>query len=185
MVNSYPWQVSLVDPAWQHPKKPFCGGSIISDRHILTAAHCTARSSISTLRVLLGEHDTTDSVADIRTISAITDHPNYDSNKTVNDISILTLNSPITFSSIMSPVCLPEGMYMYIYVYRNNFLSEFDIQSTGNSERFAGDLATAIGWGFTFPGRDGSATLQEVDITVAKNDECRNIWSHWPWPIME
>ena len=114
MVNSYPWQVGLVDPAWQHPKKPFCGGSIISDRHILTAAHCTARSSISTLRVLLGEHDTTDSVPDIRTISAITDHPNYDSNKTVNNLSILTLNSPITFSSNMSPVCLPEGMYMYI-----------------------------------------------------------------------
>merc|ERR1712038_601911 len=34
-----------------------------------------AIESPSSIRVLVGEHDTTDSVADIRTISAITDHP--------------------------------------------------------------------------------------------------------------
>ena len=36
--NEYPWQVALVR-AGGH--SPICGGSIISDRHILTAAHCT------------------------------------------------------------------------------------------------------------------------------------------------
>jgi secreted trypsin-like serine protease len=37
--NEYPWQVALVKSG-RHT--PFCGGSIISDKHVLTAAHCTA-----------------------------------------------------------------------------------------------------------------------------------------------
>ena len=37
--NEYPWQVALVKNG-RHT--PFCGGSIISDKHVLTAAHCTA-----------------------------------------------------------------------------------------------------------------------------------------------
>ena len=57
----------------------------------------------------MGEHDTTDSEADIRTISAITDHPDYDSsNNFAYDFSILTLAEPLTFSSVVAPVCLPS-----------------------------------------------------------------------------
>ena len=36
--HEYPWQVALVK-AGGH--SPICGGSIISDRHVITAAHCT------------------------------------------------------------------------------------------------------------------------------------------------
>lgn len=114
-VNKYPWQVGLVQ-YWfglvpSNGGRPICGGSIISNRHILTAAHCTIDKSPLAIRVLLGEHDTTDSVADIRTISAITNHPNYDASTQNNDISILTLTFPITFSPIMSPICLPAGSF--------------------------------------------------------------------------
>ena len=57
----------------------------------------------------MGEHDTTDSEADIRTISAITDHPDYDRNNNfAYDFSILTLAEPLTFSSVVAPVCLPS-----------------------------------------------------------------------------
>ena len=129
-VNEYPWQVGLVSASG---KVPWCGGSIISNRHILTAAHCTAvmDSDPTRIRVLLGEHDTTDSVADIRTISSITDHPSYNSgNKNAYDFSILTLRSPITFNHVMAPVCLPASV----------------------SSLYTGQLATVTGWGTTVSG---------------------------------
>merc|ERR1711945_17438 len=40
--NQWPWQVALfVDNAW------FCGGALISENYVLTAAHCLDRAPIS------------------------------------------------------------------------------------------------------------------------------------------
>ena len=55
----------------------------------------------------------------------------------------------------------------------------------GTYEKFAGDLATVTGWGFTFPGRNSSGHLQDVDITVATNEDCRNSLGAGTWPIRE
>ena len=150
-VNEYPWQVGLLFSTFSD-KTPGCGGSIISNRHILTAAHCTAGQTTSTLRVLLGEHDTSDSVQDIRTISAITDHPGYDSSILAYDASILTLTSPIIFSRTMSPVCLPAV----------------------DSKQFTGEKAIVSGWGWGFWGGSSSSKLMEVDVTVTSNAVCNN-----------
>ena len=144
------WQVGLVSSTGS---RPWCGGSLLSTRHVLTAAHCTAGASPSDIRVIVGEHDTTDSVADIRSISAITDHPNYDaSNNFANDFSILTLASPITLSNVAAPVCLPSS----------------------SSSQFTGQLATVTGWGTTSSGGSQPPRLREVDVTVVSNQQCNN-----------
>merc|ERR1719431_2417310 len=51
--NEYPWLVALV-PAWS--TKPFCGGTLLSSRTVLTAAHCRLLSN-SQIRVSVGDHD--------------------------------------------------------------------------------------------------------------------------------
>ena len=38
--NSVPWQVNLVNGDWPQSFQKFCGGTIIDEAHILTAAHC-------------------------------------------------------------------------------------------------------------------------------------------------
>merc|ERR1719438_246538 len=146
-VNEYPWQVGLVSSSG---RSPWCGGSLISNQHVLTAAHCTAGGSTSSIRVLLGEHDTSDSMANIVSISAITDHPNYNSGTLDNDFSILTLSSPVTFSKIVSPVCLPAS----------------------RSSLYVGSVATVTGWGTLSSGGSQPDKLQEVDVNVIANSQC-------------
>merc|ERR1712240_666348 len=83
--NEYPWQVALVSSGGS---RPFCGGTLISCSHVLTAAHCTAGSSASSISVLVGEHRIDDNTLD-------------------NDYSILTLAQPVKFSTTVAPACLP------------------------------------------------------------------------------
>ena len=164
-VNEYPWQVRLVYPGYPGSDSKTCGGSIISAQHILTAAHCTQEPLSSYLQVYLGEHDTTDTAADIRTVSRITNHPQFNPDNGLNNIAILTLTEPLTFSRTMSPVCLPAGP----------------------SLSYAGDTATVTGWGRTSPNPEGplADSLQEVELTVLSNEDCSNDWSAEPWPVVE
>ena len=100
----WPWMVLLGERA-NGRRRWTCGGALISARTVLTAAHCVAGRQPSALTARLGEHDTTHTRDGQHTdvsVSCITVHPDYRSKQ--NDIALLQLSRPVSFSRRIQPV---------------------------------------------------------------------------------
>ena len=104
----------------------------------------------------MGEHDTSDSVADRHNISAITQHPSYNHDTTDFDFSVLTLAAPVNFSHAAAAICLPASPLSL----------------------YTGHLATVIGWGDTSSEGEGSqsSTLLETNVTIISNEQCTSAY---------
>jgi secreted trypsin-like serine protease len=158
-VNEYPWQVAL----WLN-NGIWCGGSLISNQWILTAAHCTEGLSPSSLQVLLGEHDSaasTESNMVRMDIVDIKDHTKYEElpGRIPNyDFSLLKIKNSIDFSSYphIRPICLPVN----------------------DANDYNDDVATVTGWGATSFEGPSSNKLLEVNVTVLTNTECWNDYGY-------
>uniref|UniRef100_A0A3P9J2B2 Peptidase S1 domain-containing protein n=1 Tax=Oryzias latipes TaxID=8090 RepID=A0A3P9J2B2_ORYLA len=143
----WPWQVSLQGPSH------FCGGSLINNQWVLTAAHCFPSGSASDVNVVLGLQSLQGSNPNnvSRTITRLILHPNYNSND--NDIALLQLSSPINFTNYITPVCLPST----------------------NSTFYSGVNTWVTGWGNIGSGVSLPApqTLQEVQVPIVGNRQCK------------
>merc|ERR1712025_603396 len=157
-VNEYPWQVGIVDKGYADV---WCGGSLISDRWILTAAHCTRGEKAGNIQALLGEHDYSSNKETemIRVgIAEIINHPDYHHQTTDIDFSLLKMKKTIDFSkySHIRPICLPADA----------------------SQDYTDFIATVSGWGTLSSGGSSSKKLREVDVRVLSNSDCKNSYSY-------
>ncbi|XP_003412151.1 prothrombin [Loxodonta africana] len=110
-----PWQVMLFRKS---PQELLCGASLISDRWILTAAHCLLyppwdkNFTENDLLVRLGKHSRTRYERNFEKISMLEKiyiHPRYNWRDNLDrDIALLKLKKPIAFSNYIHPVCLPD-----------------------------------------------------------------------------
>ncbi|KAK2713059.1 brachyurin-like [Artemia franciscana] len=151
--HSWPWQVGVyIDGMY------FCGGSLISDTTVLTAAHCTDGASF--FRVVLGAHEINNGNEAGRievTTSDFKQHNRYNSFLISNDIAVIRLPEPVTFTETISPVCLPTS------------------DDVGNT--FVGEMVTPTGWGRPSDSTNSiSPVLREVDAPVMTNADCDAVY---------
>ncbi|XP_045137970.1 trypsin-like isoform X2 [Portunus trituberculatus] len=149
--NKYPWQVGL---KMSNGRNYWCGGSIINDRYVMTAAHCIygMSSTNSGLMVGVGDHNmyqTSDDVSGATRLVAverIIQHPDYNTRTLDNDIALLKLSETLDLTQYkeVGAVCLPAD----------------------DSKTYAGELATASGWGTTSSGGSQPSTLYEVVVPI-------------------
>lgn len=84
-----------------------CGGTIINDQYILTAAHCVVGVPLRRIQVFLSAHERNDDEKlKSESVSAIIINRLYRGND--NDIALIKLSNRLHFNSTFSPICLPR-----------------------------------------------------------------------------
>ncbi|XP_039441215.1 chymotrypsin-2-like [Culex pipiens pallens] len=102
--GQFPYQVSLRSAKNAH----FCGGSVISDRWVLTAAHCIVGRSPVDTRIVVGTH-LLDSGGIYHGVARMVVHELYDASTRAFDVSLLQTESTILFSDLVQPIGLGAG----------------------------------------------------------------------------
>ncbi|XP_039436952.1 venom serine protease-like [Culex pipiens pallens] len=153
VANEFPMMAALVSIA---SRKPFCGATIISNRHAITAAHCLLSRKIADTVLLVGDHDLstgTDSpYAVLMPLTTFTSHTGYRAQTSVNDIALVRTRDEIVFTRGVGPACLPWQW---------------------PTATFNGQIVEATGWGTVDFGAPTSSVLQKVSLNVISNESCR------------
>ncbi|GLD65600.1 ovochymase-2 isoform X1 [Lates japonicus] len=106
--GSHPWLVSL-----RLKSSHFCGGAILTDRWIMTAAHCFASVSkefLSGVRVAVGEFDrrVDDAEEQVFRVKTVSVHEKYHHALPMShDIALVELDQHIQLGVHVQPICLP------------------------------------------------------------------------------
>uniref|UniRef100_A0A3P8V6K6 Coagulation factor IX n=1 Tax=Cynoglossus semilaevis TaxID=244447 RepID=A0A3P8V6K6_CYNSE len=145
-----PWQVECMEI------ELFCGGSILSQSWVITAAHCLVEIEEEFI-VRIGEYNILIQEDTEQDFEVLEKHVNplYDADESLynHDIALLHLKTPITFSTTVRPICIGPQAFTEALI-------------TTSSP------ATVSGWGRMRYMGATSNTLQKVEIPVVDRTDC-------------
>uniref|UniRef100_A0A1A9ZGU9 Peptidase S1 domain-containing protein n=1 Tax=Glossina pallidipes TaxID=7398 RepID=A0A1A9ZGU9_GLOPL len=155
--GAYPWQVLVRESTWLGLfTKNKCGGVLITNRFVITAAHCQP-GFLASLVAVMGEFDISGDLESKRAITKnvkrVIVHRQYDPATFENDIALLELDNAVQYDSHIVPICMPS-----------------------DKADFTGRMATVTGWGRLKYGGGVPSVLQEVQVPIIENSVCQEMF---------
>ncbi|XP_071530688.1 venom protease-like [Panulirus ornatus] len=147
--GEYPWLVSLF-----HRRKLYCSATLVTDRHLITAAHCLKRVTKASMDIVLGMYNKTnpnEATRQVRKAEQWWAHKDFERRSFNNDIGIILLNESVTITKYVRPVCLPESL----------------------DRDYVGEMGIVAGWGRQSEDGKPSTILREVSVPIMSNAECK------------
>ncbi|XP_029312379.1 serine protease 33 [Cottoperca gobio] len=152
--GAWPWQVDI-----QTVTGHICGGSIITESWVLSAAHCFPKPlDLSSYVIYVGRYQLNgvNEHESMHRVSHVVIPPGYNEPDGGKDLALVLLSSPITWSDYVSPICLPAS----------------------GTQFPGGTLCFVTGWGNI---RDnvplqGSGTLQKVEVPIISQSSCQEMY---------
>jgi len=160
--HSIPWQVGILNVKDGFSSMD-CGGTLLTEKHVLSAAHCTFLRNgdlllASEIVVVVAEHDQSKFSDGIdHEIIRYTNHPQYNLQTDDYDFSMLHLTLPVKLGDRAVPACLPDLRF--------------------SDDKLVGKYLTVSGWGNLHgTGYEYPKLLQTVDVPVVSQDDCRRAY---------
>jgi hypothetical protein len=158
-IADFPWQVYYISGPY------LCGGSIIDQNWVVTAAHCTKDSNgnpipASSMQIKVGSSTT--SGGKVYNVSNVIVHSGFNSQTLINDIALLKIAGPINYTNA-TPIKL---------------VSPYDVAAGATDP---GVMSWVTGWGLirvnpqTLP-----SNLQMVQLPIVSNAQAAIVWGTIP-----
>jgi len=134
--------------------RQYCGGSIIDESWILTAAHCISTKA-DQISVLAGTYNLSNmSMGFLRNVSEVYVHEEYNNSTLVNDIALLELEKPMTLSDSVAIITR----------------ANVDDPITN------GQMYTLAGWGaINMNGTEYDPILNTVEVPAVDLESCSSV----------
>jgi len=150
--HSIPFQVSLQLTDWGDWH--FCGGSLLTDKVVITAAHCCYEQDLAMVKVMAGKHDlyAEEDTEQAAGIARADIHPQYDPWTVKNDICLLTLDTAFKITDAVDVV-----------------------RPAFTGETFSGS-GRVSGWGTLEDGGVSPDMLMSVVVELQEDSVCREVY---------
>lgn len=161
-ISEFPWQVYYISGNFR------CGGTIIANNWILTAAHCTKNSfgaaiPVANMFIKAGAtNPNNSSEGQLYNVSEVIVHEEYDTQTLENDIALLKLQTPINVANA-TPIKLINS------------------DDVANGATDPGVMSWVTGWGLTHVEPNViPVNLQKAQLPIITNKQALTVWSSIP-----